>query len=133
MHIVIECPQASVGRVIGSSGATIKELQSRTGAKIQIDQNYPEGVARKINVSGTQTAIALATQLISYVMENGPILPPAAGGMGGGMQQQQQGGWNGEARATVVEGQEGRGPGRVRADYCRCRAHRRSCGFGIRP
>ena len=101
MHIVIECPQASVGRVIGSSGATIKELQSRTGSKIQIDQNYPEGVARKINVSGTQTAIALATQLISYVMENGPILPPAAGGMGGGMQQQQQGGWNGGAPPAI--------------------------------
>ena len=43
LQIVIECPQANVGRVIGSSGATIKELQSRTGAKIQIDQNYPEG------------------------------------------------------------------------------------------
>lgn len=43
LHIVIECPQTNVGRVIGSSGATIKELQSRTGAKIQIDQNFPEG------------------------------------------------------------------------------------------
>ena len=110
LHIVIECPQSNVGRVIGSSGATIKELQSRTGAKIQIDQNFPEGmkklhktflilgfgpevnsyqicvgVPRKINVSGTQTAITLATQLISYVMDNGPTLPPLAGGMGGGM------------------------------------------------
>ena len=43
LHIEIECPQTNVGRVIGSSGATIKELQSRTGAKIQIDQNFPEG------------------------------------------------------------------------------------------
>jgi polyribonucleotide nucleotidyltransferase len=42
--MVIECPQAIVGRVIGSSGATIKEVQSRTGAKIQIDQNFPEGI-----------------------------------------------------------------------------------------
>ena len=56
------------------------------------------GVPRKINVSGTQTAISLATQLISYVMENGPILPPAAGGMAGGMQ---QGGWNGGVSAPV--------------------------------
>lgn len=36
-------------------------------------------------MSGTQTAITLATQLISYVMDNGPTLPPLAGGMGGGM------------------------------------------------
>jgi rRNA processing protein Krr1/Pno1 len=81
IHTVVECPQTIVGRVIGSSGATIKELQSRSGAKIQIDQNFPEGVPRKINVSGTQTAIALATQLIAYVMENGPTLPPLAGQM----------------------------------------------------
>lgn len=53
---------------------------------------------RKINVSGTQTAITLATQLITYVMENGPILPPSTGGMGGGMQ---QGGWNGGVSAPV--------------------------------
>lgn len=56
LHIVIECPQTNVGRVIGSSGATIKELQSRTGAKIQIDQNFPEG---------TEGACLL---LVSYVL-----------------------------------------------------------------
>lgn len=55
------------------------------------DQNkFSLGVPRKINVSGTQTAITLATQLISYVMDNGPTLPPLGGGgmmggMGGGM------------------------------------------------
>eukprot|EP00596_Hydrurales_sp_CCMP1899_P001965 CAMPEP_0119035454 /NCGR_PEP_ID=MMETSP1177-20130426/2476_1 /TAXON_ID=2985 /ORGANISM="Ochromonas sp, Strain CCMP1899" /LENGTH=501 /DNA_ID=CAMNT_0006993735 /DNA_START=59 /DNA_END=1564 /DNA_ORIENTATION=- len=78
--MVVECPQAIVGRVIGSSGATIKEVQSRTGAKIQIDQNFPEGEPRKINISGTQTACSLAQSLIAYVMENGPVLPPVAGG-----------------------------------------------------
>lgn len=56
--------------------------------QIEIDSS---GVPRKINVSGTQTAITLATQLISYVMDNGPTLPPLGGGggmmggMGGGM------------------------------------------------
>jgi far upstream element-binding protein len=88
LHVVIDCAQALVGRVIGASGSTIKELQSRTGAKIQIDQNFPEGAPRKINVSGTQAAINMATQLISYVMENGPTLPPLPGQvppmMGGG-------------------------------------------------
>ena len=101
-----------MGRVIGTGGQTIKELQGRSGAKIQvtmhlhstrtcqnadrpshsslllsrpssllcyrrqIDQNFPDGVPRKIHVSGTQAAITLATQLISYVVEHGPTLPP---------------------------------------------------------
>lgn len=75
MQITIDCPQALVGRVIGGAGATIKELQSRSGAKIQINQDFPDGVARKIMITGTQTAVSLATQLVSFVMENGPALP----------------------------------------------------------
>lgn len=77
IQVCIECPQALVGRVIGAGGATIKELQARSGAKIQIDQNFPEGQARKINISGTQAAVSIATQLVSYVMEHGPALPPS--------------------------------------------------------
>lgn len=84
----MDCPQPLVGRVIGSSGATIKELQSRSGAKIQIDQDFPEGVPRKINISGTQTAVNLAVKLVTEVMENGPssaIAAPMSMGMGMGM------------------------------------------------
>ena len=87
--LTIDCPQALVGRVIGSSGATIKDLQSRSGAKIQINQDFPDGVPRKINISGTQAAVSLATQLVNFVMENGPqaggMLGTVApmGGMGG--------------------------------------------------
>ena len=82
---VIDCLPGIVGRVIGSNGATIKDIQSRSGAKIQIDQNFPDGVPRKINVQGSQAAIQTATHLITYVMENGPVLPPlvATGGGGG--------------------------------------------------
>jgi hypothetical protein len=38
---VVECSQPQVGKIIGTGGATIKELQSKSGARIQIDQNYP--------------------------------------------------------------------------------------------
>jgi len=75
IEVTIDCAQNLVGRIIGSSGATIKELQSRSGAKIQIDQNFPDGVPRKITVTGTQTAVSTASQLITYVLENGPHLP----------------------------------------------------------
>lgn len=36
----IECAPGLVGRVIGGSGAVIKDIQSRTGAKIQIGVKY---------------------------------------------------------------------------------------------
>jgi far upstream element-binding protein len=78
IEVTIDCAQTLVGRVIGSSGATIKELQSRSGAKIQIDQNFPDGAPRKITVTGTQTAVSTASELITYVMENGPNLPTAS-------------------------------------------------------
>ena len=82
--VSIDCPQALVGRVIGSSGAVVKELQARSGAKIQIEQDFPDGVPRKIQISGSHVAVNIATQLVAYVMENGPALPgqPSIGGMG---------------------------------------------------
>lgn len=74
---IIECPQQLVGRVIGGSGHVIKDIQSRTNAKVVIDQNFPEGVPRKIIVTGNHQAVANATNLINYVMQHGPNLPPA--------------------------------------------------------
>jgi len=49
-----------VGRVMGAQGGSNKELHTRSGAKIQIGQNFPEGVPRKISISGTQTAVRVA-------------------------------------------------------------------------
>ena len=79
----MECSQPMVGRVIGGGGATIRELQARSGAKIQINQNMPEGVARIIEITGTQQAIQIASSLIQYVLDNGPNLPPLAPGQNG--------------------------------------------------
>lgn len=77
VQTVMDCPHALVGRVIGSGGTTIKEIQQRSGAKVQIDQDMPEGVPRKLTISGAPESVPIAMQLITYVMENGPILPPA--------------------------------------------------------
>lgn len=79
----MECSQPLVGRVIGGGGATIRELQARSGAKIQINQNMPEGVPRIIEITGTQHAIQIASSLIQYVLDNGPNLPPLAPGQNG--------------------------------------------------
>lgn len=74
VQTIMEIPQPLVGRVIGASGATIKDIQQRSGAKIQIDQNFPEGAPRKIHISGTQKAVAEAMNLVGQVMENGPVV-----------------------------------------------------------
>jgi hypothetical protein len=41
-----------VGKVIGSGGAVIKELQAKSGARIQIEQDFPPDQPRKINITG---------------------------------------------------------------------------------
>lgn len=68
----IDCPAALVGRVIGKSGETIRDLQTRSGARIQIDQDFPEGIPRKIKLEGSAAAVKSACALVKLVMENGP-------------------------------------------------------------
>jgi rRNA processing protein Krr1/Pno1 len=95
---IIECPQQLVGRVIGGSGHVIKDIQSRTNTKVVIDQSFPDGVPRKIIVTGNHEAVANATSLINHVMQHGPNLPPAnspqnryqAGGSGQNQQNRNQ-------------------------------------------
>jgi len=65
---IIDCSQPQVGKIIGTAGATIKELQSKSGAKIQIDQDFPPDQTRKINITGTAPAVALGVQLIQALM-----------------------------------------------------------------
>mmetsp|Transcript_37332 Transcript_37332/g.74336 ORF Transcript_37332/g.74336 Transcript_37332/m.74336 type:complete len:518 (+) Transcript_37332:54-1607(+) len=88
---IIDCSQPQVGKIIGTGGATIKELQSKSGARIQIDQNFPPDVPRKISVTGSPAAVALGVQLIQNIMAGGNALmnmgmgATAAMGMYGGM------------------------------------------------
>ena len=64
---IVECTQPQVGKIIGTGGATIKELQSKSGARIQIDQDFPPEVPRKINITGTAAAVALGVQVKSIL------------------------------------------------------------------
>jgi len=54
----VQCPQDMVGRVIGRSGETVRALQQVTRTQVRINQDFPEGVPRKITVSGTPERIA---------------------------------------------------------------------------
>ena len=79
----VDCPSTLVGRVIGAHGATIKDLQLRSGAKIHVNQDVPEGAPRKVVIAGTPEAVALAATMVQTVMEHGPSgLAHAVGVMG---------------------------------------------------
>lgn len=79
--MTIDLPPSKVGRVIGQGGNTIKEMQSRSGAAIKVDQqSMSEHEPRKVHLSGTQASVTAAMQLVNYVIEHGPGLPPLAAG-----------------------------------------------------
>ena len=55
----------SVGLVIGKQGATIKQLEQQSGARIQIAKECPAGSnMRPITVSGPPASVEQATSLI---------------------------------------------------------------------
>mmetsp|Transcript_15819 Transcript_15819/g.23806 ORF Transcript_15819/g.23806 Transcript_15819/m.23806 type:complete len:457 (-) Transcript_15819:428-1798(-) len=103
----IDCPQSLVGRVIGAGGATIRDIQTRCAAKVQIDQDFPEGVPRKIQITGNQDAVHQASMMIKYVMDNGPPGPmgiPSFGMDGSmGMPQQQMPPANSNPGSQIIE------------------------------
>ena len=72
VNFEMECSANLVGRVIGAQGATIKDLQLRSGAKIHVNQDFPEGVPRKVLIAGTQECVNNAVRMVQLVMEQGP-------------------------------------------------------------
>mmetsp|Transcript_29145 Transcript_29145/g.36582 ORF Transcript_29145/g.36582 Transcript_29145/m.36582 type:complete len:403 (-) Transcript_29145:361-1569(-) len=74
----MECEQGIVGRIIGKGGETIRYLQASSSCHIQIDQNFPQGVPRKIVITGTPERVEAARKLVQDVIDNGPpeIGPP---------------------------------------------------------
>lgn len=54
----IQCPQDMVGRVIGRQGETVRALQQVTKVQVRINQDFPEGVPRKIVITGAPERVA---------------------------------------------------------------------------
>jgi far upstream element-binding protein len=71
---VVECDPTAVGRVIGRKGETIRAMQARSGARIQIDQNEPKdvrsGASTKITLQGTHEQVQHGVRLLNDVMAN---------------------------------------------------------------
>ncbi|KAF8411904.1 hypothetical protein HHK36_004462 [Tetracentron sinense] len=71
-QIHIQVPNEKVGFIIGKGGETIKNLQTKSGARIQlIPQHLPEGdqsKERTVRVTGNKKQIEMAREMIKEVM-----------------------------------------------------------------
>ena len=56
-----------VGRVIGKGGEMIRDLQARSGCRIDVDQNVPPGQPRVITYRGTRKTVDFAKMLVSML------------------------------------------------------------------
>ncbi|XP_057524026.1 uncharacterized protein LOC130803844 [Amaranthus tricolor] len=72
--LVLKVPNNKVGLVIGKGGETIKNIQSRSGARVQvIPLHLPPGDApmeRTVQIDGTSEQIEIAKQMVNEVIEN---------------------------------------------------------------
>eukprot|EP01024_Parvocaulis_polyphysoides_P034308 TRINITY_DN30368_c0_g1_i5.p1 TRINITY_DN30368_c0_g1~~TRINITY_DN30368_c0_g1_i5.p1 ORF type:complete len:436 (-),score=73.33 TRINITY_DN30368_c0_g1_i5:691-1998(-) len=65
---VIQCDQTMVGRVIGRAGDTIRALQQASGAKIVVNQEFPDGVPREVVISGKIDSVSRAEIMVNELI-----------------------------------------------------------------
>jgi far upstream element-binding protein len=91
-QILIQVPNEKVGLIIGKDGETIKNLQTRSGARIQLTPQHPsegdQSRERTVRVSGDKKQIDMAKEMIKDVMNQTVRSSSLSGGYN---QQQQQG------------------------------------------
>lgn len=68
----MDCPPEKVGIVIGAKGVIINEIMRRSGTKIVINQDVPQGNPNIIVITGPRYRIAAAKGLITSVITGGP-------------------------------------------------------------
>mmetsp|Transcript_9317 Transcript_9317/g.23119 ORF Transcript_9317/g.23119 Transcript_9317/m.23119 type:complete len:511 (+) Transcript_9317:457-1989(+) len=72
VRIELDCPQKFVGRIIGKRGSTVRNLEQKTGCRIQIDQSLPEGAPRRVTITGHPALIDEAEKVVQEVIDFGP-------------------------------------------------------------
>ncbi|MQL89899.1 hypothetical protein Taro_022473, partial [Colocasia esculenta] len=92
-QFVMIVPNNKVGLVIGKGGETIKNMQAKSGARIQIiPLHLPPGdpsTERTVQIDGTKEQLESAKQLVNEVISENRVRNPS---MGGGYPQQGYGG-----------------------------------------
>eukprot|EP00566_Odontella_aurita_P003877 CAMPEP_0113591436 /NCGR_PEP_ID=MMETSP0015_2-20120614/37269_1 /TAXON_ID=2838 /ORGANISM="Odontella" /LENGTH=1296 /DNA_ID=CAMNT_0000497819 /DNA_START=165 /DNA_END=4055 /DNA_ORIENTATION=- /assembly_acc=CAM_ASM_000160 len=59
---VIDCPEEKLGSVIGKNGATIKQIEQRTGVLVDVDK-----IGLKIHLQGSESALKAAAQEVEKI------------------------------------------------------------------
>eukprot|EP00581_Thalassiosira_minuscula_P001789 CAMPEP_0183743818 /NCGR_PEP_ID=MMETSP0737-20130205/65413_1 /TAXON_ID=385413 /ORGANISM="Thalassiosira miniscula, Strain CCMP1093" /LENGTH=741 /DNA_ID=CAMNT_0025979447 /DNA_START=556 /DNA_END=2781 /DNA_ORIENTATION=- len=119
----IRVPQWIVGRIIGKDGDMIRNLQSRSEARIQVDHTceteqdvYPD--SRRVTITGTNDSVQKAEEMILYLVDHvGSAHHPRLDGRGARKEKDWSGG-DGNSHFSIgtnhnnekgyVEGNEGR-------------------------
>eukprot|EP00262_Sarcandra_glabra_P012147 TRINITY_DN306_c0_g1_i2.p1 TRINITY_DN306_c0_g1~~TRINITY_DN306_c0_g1_i2.p1 ORF type:complete len:737 (-),score=159.05 TRINITY_DN306_c0_g1_i2:327-2537(-) len=83
-QFTMKVPNNKVGLIIGKGGETIKNMQTRSGARIQlIPLHLPVGdtsTERTVQIDGTKEQIESAKQLVNEVISENRIRNPSMGG-----------------------------------------------------
>jgi hypothetical protein len=95
------CPKEMVGRVIGRGGETVKGLQSRTGARIQIDQSTSPC---SVTITGNPYCVDVASRAVADVIHGGSTAPYSAANANAAQQQQMAGYGYGEYQVRMAYG-----------------------------
>jgi hypothetical protein len=57
-----------VGKVIGKGGEMLRDLQARSGCRLDVDQNVPHGNPRILTYRGTRKKVDLAKQMVRITL-----------------------------------------------------------------
>ncbi|KAJ0964629.1 hypothetical protein J5N97_025767 [Dioscorea zingiberensis] len=83
-HFTMKVPNNKVGLIIGKGGETIKSMQAKSGARIQlIPLHLPPGdtsTERNLHIDGTPEQIESAKQLVSEITSENRVKNPSMGG-----------------------------------------------------
>ncbi|CAI5465232.1 unnamed protein product, partial [Closterium sp. Yama58-4] len=85
--VTIKIPNNKVGLMIGRGGETIKSLQARSGARIQVQSDRevePGCTERNVMLMGSKAQTDMAQDLIKEVLDDPRRSGPGGGGGGGG-------------------------------------------------
>ena len=66
-------PASSVGKIIGRGGEMIRDLQSRSQAKIQVDHSGHSGLdtsEKQVTITGTDLSVRKATEMVLFLVAN---------------------------------------------------------------
>jgi len=64
----VECPQSLVGKIIGRGGETIRALQSASGARISVNQDFPPDVPREVVITGKAESVERAELMVNELI-----------------------------------------------------------------